>query len=442
MEPNTDPNAVPETTAANPLLGAPSLDADRPSADVLSALDADLDEAYKAAGETPEPETVLDRSFENIDQTPSPEELAAAEQAKKDADAAAAQAAVAAEAARASAPPPVELDPEIAAIEQPPHLSEANQSNWKKLQEAASTAKKEAAAKAAEAAELSRQLEEAKKAPAQVPPDYEELKKRTYILDTENDPEFKKKFDEPLADATNAVYDILKKNGATDEVIESIKRVGGPDKVSREWWDRNALGRLEIAEAKRIENSLAKISELKDGRKKELDNAATERPKILEAREKQSLEQFQEAEKVINAYLGEVTEKLPFLKKKEIPADAAPAVKEQLTKHNSEVDALHARFQQALWPTTPQARAEVATAAAASHVLANTLRITQGQLAAKEAEITKLTAELAKIKVAGRAPVPGAHTPNVVKSASVTDKMRMKNSDAVDAGLAEAEAEL
>jgi hypothetical protein len=92
------------------------------------------------------------------------------------------------------AEPQVEIDPEIAAIEQPRNLSEKNQNNWKKLQETASLYKKQAA----EAEFLKQRLAEAEQRPAQTPQDYEELKKFKQIFDIKNDPEFQSKYSQPI----------------------------------------------------------------------------------------------------------------------------------------------------------------------------------------------------------------------------------------------------
>jgi len=100
------------------------------------------------------------------------------------------------------AKPEIEIDPEIASIEQPRNLSEKNQSNWRKLQETASTYKKQAE----EAEQLRQKIAQLEQAPAQIPQDYEELKKFRQIFDIKNDPEFKSKYETPIKTAKETVF--------------------------------------------------------------------------------------------------------------------------------------------------------------------------------------------------------------------------------------------
>ena len=243
--------------------GEPSLDADPIDADLDSTLEKMLDEAEGI--ETNNEESIQENEEQSEEpvqeqiEEPSQEEPVQDEQEQ-------------AEPSEPKAQPEVELDPEIAAIERPRNLSEKNQSNWRKLQETASQYKKQAE----EAAILRQKLAETEQQ-VKVPDDYEELRKFRAIFDIQNDPEFKSKFDAPIASAKENIYKILKANGASDEVIQSIEKAGGPDKIDQQWWKTNAIDRLPLTEAERLKRNLVDVVDLKEKQQFEIENASLRR---------------------------------------------------------------------------------------------------------------------------------------------------------------------
>ena len=208
-----DENVVPEPTAASSF-GNPSLDADKIDEDTDAKIDALLDEAIakhsEDSEEPEEPTRDVAPAVKNLDtEIPAQQTVQQTPQASIE-------------------PQASEIDPEIAAIEQPRNLSEKNQNNWRKLQETASTYKRQAE----EANILKQRLQEMESQAPQVqtPPDYEELRKFRQIFDIKNDPEFRSKYEQPLSQAKDTIYGILKKHGASDEVIQSIEKAGGPSR--------------------------------------------------------------------------------------------------------------------------------------------------------------------------------------------------------------------
>ena len=181
------------------------------------------------------------------------------------------------------AKPEIEIDPEIASIEQPRNLSEKNQSNWRKLQETASTYKKQAE----EAEQLRQKIAQLEQAPAQIPQDYEELKKFRQIFDIKNDPEFQSKYSKPIETAKNNVYGILRKHGASDEVIASIEKAGGPDKINDEFWRNPAFGNLPFTDAEKLKRNLVDVADLREKQESEIQYAAENADKILQEREQE-----------------------------------------------------------------------------------------------------------------------------------------------------------
>jgi hypothetical protein len=114
--------------------GNPSLDADPIDESTEAHIDSLLDDALSGVEPVFADEPVETETVEEVEET-IPETSDAPESTETT---------EATDAPEAPVSPEVELDPEIASIEQPRNLSEVNRSNWRKLQETASTYKKQA----------------------------------------------------------------------------------------------------------------------------------------------------------------------------------------------------------------------------------------------------------------------------------------------------------
>lgn len=329
-----------------------------------------------------------------------------------------------------------EIDPEIASIEQPKNLSESNQSNWKKLQETASRYKKEAL----EAEQLRQRLTQLEQQPTQTPPDYEELKKFRQIFDLKNDPEFHSKYETPIKGATESIYSILKKNGASEETIASIEKVGGPDKVSENWWKDNVIDKLPLTDAEKLKRSLVDVVDLKEKREQEIVETAENAEKILEERKTEKIRWFQNETQSINKEVEEITKEAPWARYQEIPKDATPEQLTEIQKHNASVQDLASKFNQALWPKDASERTRVAAAAVLSHKLAEQLRLEQQMREGLSSKLKKIEQENSQLKMAGRTPKASANVTSSKINPGANDRWKMNAGDAIDMGLDEAGA--
>jgi len=406
-----DDNVVPESTVANANGGAERLDADSISTSTMDAIDSLLDQAEaNATASEPAPDPKPESGPES-----RPESVAEVQPETPSA-------------------PAIEIDPEIAAIDHPRNLSEKNQNNWRKLQETASIYKQQAA----EAEVLRQRLAEAESRPPQAPVDYDELKKFRAIFDIKNDPEFKSKYTSNIETAKQSVYSILKKHGASEEVINSIESAGGPDKVSDAWWESNALKRLPLTDAERLKRGLTDISDLKEKQEAEISHAAEHAEQIMLERENQSKNWYENETKSIRSHVEEITKEIPWARYKELPTNATAEQIEQAKKHNEVVRGLDTKFNSALWPKTAQERASIAAAAVFSHVLTEQLRTEQKIRADLQAELKRATDENSKLKSSSRIPKQNVNTPSSIKSNNLSERIKMNASDAIDFGLDEA----
>jgi hypothetical protein len=327
-----------------------------------------------------------------------------------------------------------DIDPEIAAIEQPRNLSEKNQSNWRKLQETASSYKKQAE----EAETLRQKLQDFEQRPQAVPQDYEELKKFRQIFDIKNDPEFQSKYSRPIESAKQNIYGILRKHGASEDVITSIEKSGGPDKINDAFWKNPAFDNIPFTDVEKLKRNLVDVSDLRDKQDSEIQYAAENADKILQEREMEKGQWYEKTVTEIDQEIDTLTKELPWARYAEVPQGATPDQIQQIQNHNSRVSDLAGKFESALWPTTSKDRANVAAAAVFSHVLSDQLRTEQAQKSALLDQVKKLTAENNSLKSSSKLPKQSISTQSANKTNSMSDRIKMNASDAIDLGLDEA----
>lgn len=409
--------------------GNPSLDADKIDDSTEQQIDSLLDEVIKQQEEPTEHETSNTESpSEDLlqDNVEPPVETPSEEKPVTDTPESG---------TTGEANPQIEIDPEIAAIEQPRNLSEKNQSNWRKLQETASTYKKQAE----EAEQLRQKLAQLEQTPAQpqLPEDYQELKKFRQIFDIKNDPEFQSKYSKPIETAKQNIYGILRKHGASDEVITSIEKAGGPDKINDEFWRNPAFGNLPFTDAEKLKRNLVDVADLRDKQETEIQYAAENAEKILQEREMEKGQWYEKTVTEIDTELDTITKDIPWARYAEAPANATPEQLQQIQAHNARVSDLAQKFEAALWPTTAKDRTNIAAAAVFSHVLSDQLRTEQTQKNALLDQVKKLTAENNALKSSSKMPKQSISTQSVVRPSSVNDRIKMSASDAIDLGLDE-----
>lgn len=397
--------------------GNPSLDADPIDEETENAIDAALDAALDAE------EPVQEEVQEEV--TEQPEEIQP-EQTEEPAPQA--------EIPQEPVTPQVEIDPEIQQIEQPRNLSEKNQSNWRKLQETASVYKKQAQ----EAESLRQKLVEYEQKPP-APADYEDLRKFRAVFDIQSDPDFQNKYDVPINQAKANIYGIMKQHGASDELLQSIEAQGGPDKIDQKWW-QSTLSKLPMTDAERLKRSIVDVADLSEKRVGEIMNSAQNAEQYYKSRDEALVERFSKQEEESINYIQEQikVQNADWALPKEIPNGATPEQRKAIESHNAQAAQLEQLFYGAMYPQTPQARADVAAAAAMSHMLTNQLRTEQSVRQKLDAQIKQLTEENNRLKGAGRMPRQNLATASSNKPASISDRLKMPSADAIDLGLDEA----
>jgi len=195
-----------------------------------------------------------------------------------------------------------------------------------------------------------------------------------------------------------------------------------------------------MTDAERLKRNIVDVADLSEKRVGEIMNSAQNAEQYYASRDEALVERFTKQEEESLNYIQEQikSQNADWALPKEIPAGATPEQRKAIESHNEQAAQLEKLFMGAMYPQTPQARADVAAAAAMSHMLTNQLRIEQTARQKMDAQIKQLTEENNRLKGAGRMPRQNLATASSNKPASVSDRLKMSSSDAIDMGLDEA----
>jgi Tfp pilus assembly protein PilN len=329
---------------------------------------------------------------------------------------------------------------DIEKLTPPEDISPKNVVNFQKLREVASHYK-QSAVRVPELektiADLQAKLGSPDALPEPLRKELDELRSFRRIFDTENDPEFKKQFDEKISTLDNEVLDLMIRKGFPKEEAEKLRSMG-IDSIPSDWWQKNVLEKLPFVDRERIQKRLAERADLLDTKQAEIQKFQAQRESTLAQTSEQREQEVQRTQAEINQHIDDITKELPWARYITIDDKMTPEDKTKAEAHNKEVDVLAGHLNEALFPKTTRARAEVAAAAVASVRLASSVRDLAARLKTANEESEKYKKQVEEIRLAGRAPraaaVPdGKATPTPGNS---TDE------DAIEVGLREAEGAL
>jgi hypothetical protein len=232
----------------------------------------------------------------------------------------------------------------------------------------------------------------------------------------------------------------MKKHGASDDVIASIEKAGGPDKIDDKWWQQT-LSKLPLIDQKKIEQGLINVSDLKEKQEGEIAHAAEHAEEILAQRETKNMEWYQKETSTIHDYVENITKDVPWARYQDFKGNETPEQVEKIKAHNQMVAGLEQKFNSALWPQNAQERAAIAAAAVLSDQLTGQIKYEQTARMDLEAQVKRLTEENSKLKASGKMPKSSVNTPSTIKNNDLNSRIKMNASDAIDLGLDEAGGE-
>jgi hypothetical protein len=233
---------------------------------------------------------------------------------------------------------------------------------------------------------------EGKTATPEIENELKELRAFRAQFDTENDPEFKSKYDTKLEQNYQTVYAKLKEHGLKDEVIATLKSLSQKER------DENIetfLSKIPTASRRLIESKLVDNVSVSEQRRAELNEVRAKADQILADRAKAPVETTQKLETEIATRLRPALEKVDWIRVKEIPASVAGEEKARLEKANEFALFAQEQLRKAIVDHSSASRAEAALAVP----LAYYYKAQSSELAAENASLKK---ELEGIRAASR----------------------------------------
>jgi hypothetical protein len=325
---------------------------------------------------------------------------------------------------------------DLDAIEPPKDISPRNLVNFDKLRDVAKHFKTQAS-RVPELEQQLQQLQTGQSLPEDVLNELAELRTMRKIFDTENDPEFKKEFDEKVQGIDDDVLAILRKNGLPEETEKQLRQLG-LDKVAPKWWEDSILDKLSFVDQERVRKRLAERADISENRAKAIEQFQSNRESFAQHLQQQQQNEQLQSEHQIFEHVDRMTEKVPWARYQEIPAGAKPEDVKKIEQHNATVKDLETRFVEALYPQNPQARAEVAAAAVASIKLAESVTDLSERLQAANERAEKAEKSMEAVRVAGKA--PSARQGSRKPATDEPDPNKMSDEDAIEQGLMAAES--
>ena len=231
-----------------------------------------------------------------------------------------------------------------------------------------------------------------KTVPDNLEAELKELREFRATFDAERDPEFQQKFSSRLEQNNGTIFETLKRNGLKDDLVEQVKAMPYDQQVEQiaRWAEK-----LSPRDKLLITARLADNENIESDRQSALRDIKSKAEQILtEKRNAPARSQDQFVEEAVRT-LKPVLPQIPFLHPKEAPANATPATKAEIEKHN----ALAAESQKMLLTFLQDDSARTRSVLALAGILAPRY---QAQLKEAEGRVKALEKELSSIREAGR----------------------------------------
>jgi hypothetical protein len=157
----------------------------------------------------------------------------------------------------------------------------------------------------------------------------EELRAFRLKLDVEADPSFKK-FDEQVTANVESIYSKLRAAGVGEESIKKIQELGGPGEVD---WD-SLSSKLNPQLKRYIDGKLFENEDLVEKKKQAIEAAKKNAGEFLKTREQELGKSTEANRKATETEINGMLPQMPWLKEREITANAKPEEKASAESHN------------------------------------------------------------------------------------------------------------
>jgi hypothetical protein len=232
-------------------------------------------------------------------------------------------------------------------------------------------------------------------APPETLKELEEHREWRAKLDLEADPKFKV-FDKTVAETHEFIYAQLKKSTAIgDDVIEQIKKHGGPENVQM---DKIFAAVKDPAMQRLIESKLADIEMAKFNKTQAIESAKKNIAEYVKGREEAVLKNATAHNVATETHFNELTAKLDWYKPKTADAKATDADKAAIESHNAFVADTQKNLAVAIKDDSPEMRAIMLAGMAQLFYLQNVHAGAAKKLETSEKALADVTAKYDKLR--------------------------------------------
>lgn len=258
--------------------------------------------------------------------------------------------------------------------------------------------------------------------PDNIEAELKELREFRATFDAERDPEFQQKFSTRLEHNNSTIFETLKRNGLKDALVDQVRALPYDQQVEQiARWSEKLSPRDKLL----VQARLADNENVESDRQAALREVKAKADQILAERKNAPDNFVAEAVKTLKPFIPQI----PFLHPKEVPANATPAVKAEIEKHNAVAADSQGALLSFLQDQSPKTRSVLALAG----VLAPRY---QAQLRDAEARIKSLESELGNIREAGRLSKTSRSSGTAERAAPKVNIFETSADEALDAGWA------
>ena len=213
-------------------------------------------------------------------------------------------------------------------------------------------------------------------------------------LDVDADPKFKE-FDKQIAASHEFIYAQLRKSPAvTAEVIEQIKKLGGPENVNL---DKIFSAVKDSTLQRVVEAKVADIEVAKFNKDQAVAEAKKNIAGYLEQQRKSYEESVGSHNAATKARFSELSSKLSWFSEKPVDAKADEPTRKSAEAHNTFIKGVRSQLDEALRDDTPEMRAIMLAGMAQLIYLQRVHEGTKAESAALKAELAEAKTKLEKL---------------------------------------------
>jgi hypothetical protein len=325
---------------------------------------------------------------------------------------------------------------ELDKVKLPPHTSQKAADSFNLIKQ---KAKEQVAAKENEIAELKTKLSEFETKATVTPEEkseLEELRKFRASVEIEKDPKFREEFTSKITENNSTIYKVLQDAGMKEEQIETIKKFGGPTKLTN--WD-DIYEHLSSSQKRIVDGRLNDNDRLERDQKLKLEAAKQDVDKYLEQRDVSSKTRIEQESKAIQDNANEMLQQIDWAVRQDIPKDATPEQKKKIEEQNKYIETQIDTLKQLLVDRSPANHATLAVGTIQALHFRKQLDSQKGELETLRQQNKELSTKLQKIRKSGASAHKGSAPQQRVKPVDV-DPFNQSAEDALDALRSEVES--